>query len=132
MMCKITSKIKFCNCKATSSDNLQNYWCLHRFNKDKNEMIVGEIVFPFDLITNDYEKNKSVLLKRLAEIDAFDVPLIFKNKDVLEIVFNNKDYYKRIVYGFLLKNKTWKIHEIDKFYLIGHYDVKYFGKIKKN
>lgn len=40
-MCKITSKIKFCTSKTSSTENLQNYWCLYRFNKDKNEMIVA-------------------------------------------------------------------------------------------
>lgn len=129
-MCLISGKIKFCTCKATSAEKLQNYWVLHRRNKNKNEIIVGEVVLPYDLIDLNYETNQTILEKRVNEPTAFDVPLVFKNNDVLEIVFNNNEFYKRTVYGFKYHKSQWKIHEIDTFHLIGHFDKISFGKIK--
>lgn len=57
-MCKITSKIKLCTCKAISTDSLQNYWSLYRFNKDKNEVIVGETFMSIKFDPLNYEVNK--------------------------------------------------------------------------
>ncbi|NHN25180.1 hypothetical protein FIA58_005760 [Flavobacterium jejuense] len=130
-MCKITSKIKLCTCKATSTENLQNYWCLYRFNKDKNEMIVGEAVMSFKFDTLNHEVNKVVLEKRLNEEDSFDVKLVFKPKDILEIVCNNTIYNERDVYTFVYRGKKWKSTQIDSFELMERFDEVTFGKIKK-
>jgi hypothetical protein len=128
-MCKITSKIKFCTCKASSTVKLQHYWCLYRFNKEKEDMIMG-LLLPHEPLTIDFEVNKVVLEKRLNEEDAFDVNLSFKPKDVLEIVCNNFNDSKRTVYGFKYKGKRWQLYEIDDFYIMGHYDEVTFGKMK--
>ena len=129
-MCKITSKIKFCSCKASSTEKLQHYCCLYRFNKDKNEMIVGEVILPNYFTDLNYEDNKLILEKRLNEGDAYDVNLSFKPKDVLEIVCHNLDQDKRLVYGFEFKGNRWQCYEIDNFYIKSHYDALHFGKMK--
>lgn len=60
--------------------------------------MIGEPVLPngiFDRV------NSAVLLERIKQPDAFDVPIDFQEKDVLEIVINNlpfnnperKDFY---------------------------------------
>ena len=90
-MCKITSTIKFCTCKATSTEKLKHYWASYRRNKDKNEILMGLSVMPNDWMEVDFEINKIILENRLNEGDAFDVPVVFKAKDQLEIVFNNHD-----------------------------------------
>jgi hypothetical protein len=128
-MCKITSKIKFCTCKASSTEKLQHYWCLYRFNKEKDDVVMG-LLLPDEPLTIDFEVNKVVLEKRLNEEDAFDVNLSFKPKDVLEIVCHNLDENKRLVYGFKYKGKRWQFYEIDDFYIMGHYDEIGFGKMK--
>lgn len=128
-MCKITSKIKFCTCKASSTEKLQHYWCLYRFNKEKDDVVMG-MLLPEEPLTIDFEVNKVVLEKRLNEEDAFDVDLSFKPKDVLEIVCNNFSDSKRTVYGFKYKGKRWQLYEIDDFYIMGHYDEVGFGKMK--
>jgi hypothetical protein len=128
-MCKITSKIKFCTCKASATEKLQHYWCLYRFNKEKDDVVMG-LLLPDEPLTIDFEVNKVVLEKRLNEEDAFDVNLSFKPKDVLEIVCNNFNDSKRTVYGFKYKGKRWQFYEIDDFYIMGHYDEVGFGKMK--
>lgn len=128
-MCKITSKIKFCTCKASSTEKLQHYWCLYRFNKDKDDVVMG-MLLPDEPLTIDFEVNKVVLEKRLNEEDAFDLDLSFKPKDVLEIVCNNFNDSKRTVYGFKYKGKRWQLYEIDDFYIMGHYDEVGFGKMR--
>jgi len=130
-MCKITSKIKFCTCKAASTERLKHYWCLYRRNKYKNEMLIGEPIMPYEWKDLDFEDNKILLENRLNEGDAFDVPLVFKAKDQLEVVFNNDDYYKKVVYGFKYVKGKWRIFETDDFYLMGFCDEVAFGKLKK-
>jgi hypothetical protein len=130
-MCKITSTIKFCTCKAASTHSLKHYWALHRRNKDKNEILMGLPVMPNDWKELDFEKNKHLLENRLNEANAFDIPIVFKAKDKLEIVFNNDNLNKRLVYGFKFVNGKWKPKTLDDFYLMGFCDEVAFGKIKK-
>jgi hypothetical protein len=129
-MCKITNKIKFCTCKVTSTERLKHYWALHRRNKDKNDILMGLPHMPNDWKELDFETNKIILENRLNEGDVFDVSLVFKAKDQLEIVFNNHDYEKRLVYGFKYLKGKWNIFETDDFYLMGFCDEVAFGKIK--
>lgn len=130
-MCTLSNTIKFCTCKSSSTERLQHYWQLYRRNKDKNEFIIGEAVTDFPFIEFDYKTNQTTLVKRINETDAFDIPLVFQDKDILEIVFNSNDSFKRSIYGFKYNKGIWKIHEIDSFYLMGHFDEMEFGKIKK-
>ena len=129
-MCKITNKIKFCTCKATSTERLQHYWCLHRYNKDKNELTVGEAILPNEFLDINYEVNKVVLEQRLKDADAFDMDLRFKPRDVLEIVCHNTDTDKRVVYGFKYKGNRWQVYAISAFELMNEYDEVVFGKMK--
>ncbi len=132
-MCIITEKIKLCTCKASSTNRLQHYWVLHGQNKDKNEIIVGELMLPsFEWFhPNEYKKNYATLENRVNEDDVFDIPIVFKAKDVLELVFNNNDDTKRATYHFKYYNKKWIKHEIDLFDLMGSFGELKFGKIKK-
>lgn len=130
-MCKITSKIKFCTCKASSTEKLQHYWCLYRFSKvAKDSVILGTMVMGNETMTLDYEVNKVVLEQRLKDADAFDMDLRFKPKDVLEIVCHNTDAHKRVVYGFKYKGNRWQVYAISDFELRNEYDVVVFGKMK--
>ena len=132
-MCTISDKIKLCTCKASSTNRLQNYWVLHRRNKDKNIMIVGEAMLPsFEwFYPNEYKKNYDLLENSVNEGDVFDVPMVFKAKDVLELVFNNNDDINRATYGFKYFKKQWIKSGIDVFDLMGRFDEVQFGKIKK-
>lgn len=132
-MCIISDKIKLCTCKASSTNRLQNYWVLHRRNKDKNIMIVGEVMLPsFEWFhPKEYKKNYATLANRVNEGDVFDVPMVFKAKDVLELVFNNNHEIERATYGFKYYKKQWIKNEICPLYLMGHFDEVQFGKIKK-
>ena len=96
-------------------------------------MIVGQVMLPsFELFhPNEYKKNYATLANRVNEGDVFDVPMVFKAKDVLEIVFNTNDDIKRATYGFKYYKKQWIKSEICPFNLMGHFDEVHFGKIKK-
>ena len=136
-MCTITNKIKLCSCKANSTEKLQHYWVLYRRNKN-NEfdiMILGEaIMLPsFDFIDpKQYKENYATLANRVNEGDVFDAPMVFQAKDMLELVFNNKDYIgKRATYGFKYFKKQWIKSEVDVFDVMGRFEEVQFGKIKK-
>ncbi|WP_395063220.1 hypothetical protein [Flavobacterium sp.] len=131
-MCQISNTIKFCTCKVKSTDSLQNYWAVYRRNKAKNIIIVGEVMLPSEWIEPNYKKNYTVLKNRINETDPFDIPINFKVGDFLEIVFNNNDYDKRVVYGFKYSTSEWITNKNDAFELMGKFDKIHFGKIKKN
>lgn len=133
-MCINLDKIKICTCKASSIEKLQNYWVLYRRNKDKNIMMVGELMLPsFEWFNPDkYLENFATLEKRVNEDDVFDVPIVFKAKDVLKLIFNNNDNNsKRSTYNFKYFKKQWIKTEIDVFDLMGRFDKVNFGKIGK-
>ena len=96
-------------------------------------MIVGEVLLPsFEWFhPTEYKKNYATLENRVNEVDVFDVPIVFKAKDVLKLVFNNNDDSKRATYGFKYFKKQWIKSEIDVFDLMGRFDELQFGKIKK-
>lgn len=92
-------------------------------------MIVGEVYLSFDEFDPNYKSNQNTILNRLAETDAFDKELEFKNKDVLEIVLNNHTEIDRRTYCFQFKNDTWKKKKYYPFELESEFDEKENGKI---
>lgn len=129
-MCQVSEKIKFCSCATKNPRNLKYYWVWHQYNKDKNEMIVGQFFIPDFSINTNNEINKKAILNRLSEKDAFDKILDFKNKDILEIVLNNDKNNQPITYCFQFKNGIWKNKEYCPFELCNEFDEKEKGKIK--
>lgn len=130
-MCIISNKIQFCTCASSAVNQLKHYWIWYRFNKLKNVMILGEIILPMDFIEVNYKKNQVTLLDRLNQQEAFDQPLDFKSKDILEIGINNNAKDKEgVYYTFEFKKGTWQIMDYDPFYLANNFDEKKFGKIK--
>lgn len=129
-MCTLSNQIKLCSCKVSSPDKLKHYWVLYRRNKDKNEIVVGQLLLPGEAVALHYESNYQTLENRLQALDVFDLQLDFKTGDVLEIVINNHDYANRAIYGFEYTKKQWIRFEIDTFDLMGRYDEVRFGKIK--
>lgn len=130
-MCTPSDTLKFCSCKVSSVNRLQNYWALYRRNKDKNIIIVGEVLLPNEWSNPDYDAHYKRMLVRVNQEDVFDIPLSFTNGDVLEIVCNNKHDEHRRSYGFRYSKKRWAKHEIDAFHLMGHFDQLHFGRINK-
>ncbi len=90
-MCQISDKINFCTC-SSDVENLKNYWVLHRksANLDEMQFCVGMYLLPNEKAMAFLEINTTTLENRLNESDAFDVVLELKNKDILEVVINNK------------------------------------------
>ena len=130
-MCIISDKIKFCTCANGSVENLKHYWILYRFNKDKNYDCMGEPMMPTSMRDLSFEENQFTLLNRLNEPDAFDVPLKFNAKDLLEIVINNtSDFYETFTYSFKFKKEKWEAEETDPFDIMNHFDEENSGKIK--
>lgn len=131
MMCSVSDKIQFCSCAASSVNQLKHYWVWYRFNKDKNEMVMGEVMLPNFILNPDFAKNKETLKKRLNQVDAFDTSLDFKNKDLLEIVIDHDiPHTDKTSYLFEYKNDIWYSREYDPFYIANDFDEKEFGKIK--
>ena len=117
-MCLISDKIKFCTCVATDIDiyELNHYWVLHRYNKDKNEDVMGSPVLPVHLHTTE----------------AFDKNIELKRGDRLEVVlYNNQTDTEPLYYNFKYTGKIWKSIEPDCFDLMSRFDEVTAGEIKE-
>ena len=93
---------------------------------------MGEPMMPTSMRNLSFEENQATLLNRLNEPDAFDVPLKFEAKDLLEIVINNNtsDFYETFTYSFKFKKGRWKADETCPFDIINHFDEENSVKIK--
>ena len=130
-MCIVSDKIKFCTCTNAPVENLKHYWMLYRYNKDKNNNFMGMPIMPTNMRDLSFIENQSILLTRLNEPDAFDVPLKFKAKDILEIVINNSsDFYETFTYSFIFNKGKWEAEVTDPFEIMNHFDEENSGKIK--
>lgn len=130
-MCEISDELKLCTC--SNAEELENYWVLYRYNKDKNELIVGEILLP-RIITLEEIRNKDILLALLNKINCFDFEYQPQNKDRLLISLQTnaeEDFEEEsIAYGFEYRNGKWKIKDYETFEWYERYDEILEGKIK--
>ena len=123
-MCTVSDKIKFCTCSSDelNLEELEHYWILNRYQKGKDNMVLGEPSLPTEYKDPNFKINREQLLARVNEPEAFDKPLDFKRKDRLELVLNNKlDYDKIYIYEFEYTGKEWKYVSHDPFNLMNHY-----------
>lgn len=132
-MCKVSNKIKLCTCGVNSVSKLKHYWILHRYNKLKNNIIIGEFMLPYMIDEKILINNKAILLKRLNEADVFDVELFPKNKDRLQLTFTcpGADNQK-ITYGYSYKKGKWVEEDFDPLEWSWYHDQERFGTIKPN
>ena len=133
-MCEISDDLKLCTC--SNAEELENYWVLYCFNKDKNELMVGEILLP-RIITLEEIRNKDILLALLNKNNCFDFEYHPHNKDRLLISLldstNNdfdEEYSESIAYGYEYKNGIWKIKDYETFEWYEKYDEILEGKIE--
>ena len=124
-MCNISDKIKFCTCisEETKIEELDNYWILYRLKESGLECLIGSFYLPDELAKN-FESNKKEILKRLKDIEAFDIPITFKNEDKLVIYLDQirKNDFQDIIYSFTFKNGRWKYTQYDPLELEGSYN----------
>ncbi|WOD43173.1 hypothetical protein [Hwangdonia lutea] len=133
-MCVISDNIKFCTCVDDNVDieDLNHYWVLHRYNKDKNEEAMGEPILPYHLHPR-FDINETLLVNTLNTPEAFDKNLEIKRWDRLEVVLcnNSKDGYDTLYYNFRYTGKIWKAIESDCFDLMNRFDEVNTGEIKE-
>lgn len=133
-MCEISDELKLCTC--SNAEELENYWVLYRYNKDKNELIVGQPILPRD-ITVEELINKDIFCEFLNKKNCFDFEYQPQNNDRLLISLldsTNKDfdeeYTESIAYGFEYRNGKWNIKDYETFEWYERYDEILEGKIK--
>lgn len=133
-MCKVSDKIKFCTCLDDTIDieELNHYWVLHRYNKDKNLSVMGMPVFPNDL-NPLFEINAEIVLHNLNTPEAFDKEIELKRGDRLEAVVcsNTAGNDDRFYYNFKYTGKIWKSIAVDYFDIMSRFDELNMGEIQE-
>ncbi|GGG52168.1 hypothetical protein [Bizionia arctica] len=132
-MCKVSDKIKFCTCFDANIDieELNYYWLLHRYNKDKNHIVMGSPVLP-EYLNPRFEINAELLVNTLNTPEAFDKNLQLEEGDRLEVVLcnNAKDSNESLYYNFKYTGNIWKTIQSDCFDLMSRFDEVSGGEIK--
>ncbi len=112
-MCKVSDIIKFCTCDISDSDDVENYWILHRYASENENEIMGMVVMPSYISLDIVFHNEEMLLKRINETGAFDIELSHKPKDrlLIHLRCDEQEYN----YGFVFKKKHWVTCKYDFF-----------------
>lgn len=128
-MCKVSDKLKLCTC-STDLDKLKHYWIFHRYVKGKNEIVIGEPIFPEDFIYSIHPDNQAILESLLNKENIFDVTIVPRSKDRLELSFTCNDTQQYIMtYGFEYSKNKWVSREYDCFEWMSNHNEDGFGKI---
>jgi hypothetical protein len=131
-MCRVSDKIKLCTC-STDIEKLKDYWVFHRYDKGKNNMVIGEPMLPHYIDPADETFNWALLLRLLNEGDIFDIELHPKAGDRLELAFKyGEDSFprdSRLHYGFCFSKGKWVKDEFDGLEWMWHHNEERYGKI---
>jgi hypothetical protein len=133
-MCVISNKIKFCTCVDDDIDieELNHYWVLHSYNKNKNLEVMGVPALP-GFLNPLFDINEELLISTLNTPDAFDKDLALKRGNRLEIVLCNQSTAgeEALYFNFKYTGKIWKSIEADTFDLMSRFDEIQQGEIKE-
>jgi hypothetical protein len=106
--------MKFCSCKVSSVYKLKHYWVFHQFVHGQENIVIGTTIMPYISDVQTEMQNKSLLLTRVNEDDAFDVQLNPKENDRLQVSFKwREDMDDYLDYGFEFKFGKWKGKQFD-------------------
>ncbi|GAA4334965.1 hypothetical protein [Flaviaesturariibacter amylovorans] len=136
-MCRVSNQIKFCTCaKPDELAQLKSYWVFHSFDQDKGIHMMGRPLFPASIDLKDDAANKKILLVRINEPDAFDMPLSPKERDALIIVFEvprqkgeYMDHGSFVRYQFQFKAGKWVTHHYKYFEVECTHNEEKWGKV---
>ncbi len=130
-MCKLSDKLKLCTCDASVAD-LVSYWVFYRFIEGKNHMVIGRVMIRDPLDPEVEAHNRSLLLARLNESDAFDVDLEPRDGDRLQLTFrlSPTDARKTIIYGYAHAAGRWVEEPYDNLGWQWHHDQEQTGEVR--
>lgn len=122
-MCEITDQIKFCTCTQGHYSKLPHYWLYYRVGEMKETIMMGTAIIPDYLSMPDYIENQFKLLGRLNNPDAFDVEILPKEGDRMEIVLNNLGK-SRAEFHFVYQDLSWDWENHNPFVVMNHHIKK--------
>lgn len=130
-MCKISSKIKFCSCLGDVYA-FKHRWIHYRLSEWREDFILGINMFPTDMLDENFEVNYVTIENRLNEPDAYDLPMIFFEKDKLSVQLFCKESTKDhdFEYNYEYLNGKWSYIENYCFEYRNTFDEVNAGKIK--
>ena len=113
-MCKVGDKIRFCTC-STDAENKKAYWTFYKHQDDLAISVDGDLIMPLLLDPEVDHLNRSVLLQRINEKDAWDFDLAPKHLDRLSVTLTCKKDGEEgyITYGFEFDESSNKFIECE-------------------
>jgi hypothetical protein len=129
-MCEVSHKIKFCTCGTEEISSLKDYWIFYRFNRQKDIMVIGDVMMPYMIDAATEKVNQEVIQERLNENGAFDVELKAGNNDLLLVsILAGPEQDNRLDYGYQFQNGRWIAYCFNPLEWEGRHDKKSFGKV---
>ena len=136
-MCELPKALRFCTCKARSLAQLTHFWVFYRFDKTKDDMVIGRVALPDRLDATVDKYNRALLLARLHEDDAFDLDLDPREGDLLAIAFRCTEVNQRgvredrtITYGYKRTGDRWVDEPFNHLEWQWHHHHERFGKLR--
>lgn len=131
-MCTLSETLKLCTCESGSLGDLDHYWVFHRFVDGKDNPVIGRVLVSYRLDATTEAHNRSLLLARLNQPDAFDIDLQPRDGDRLHLAFRIivAGAPKTVTYGYALSGGTWVEQTYNSLAWERHHDRETFGEIR--
>lgn len=129
-MCKVSSKLKLCTCNTEDIYAAEHYWIFHRFEEDKNNFIIGQLMLPPEIDPAIHKFNQRRLALLLNKENPFDIKIEPKEKDRLQLAFTIPPNAEHIVYGFEYRNNRWRKCGFDTLEWQWFHNEEKLGEIK--
>lgn len=131
-MCQVSKKIKFCTCNVEDINDLEHFWIFYSFQEDQEIMMIGQPLFPKDIDLANETVNRKLLLKRMNELDAFEIDLNPKEKDRFRVAIHcpSTNVHRYLDYGFEWRKGKWVRKDFEDFDWARKHSEEKFGEVQ--
>lgn len=127
-MCKNIDEITFCTCPDFNFNELKNYWVLYRFEKGKEDYIIGETMLPVQDVKT-FQPIENQIVSALNSRQVFDKAIEFQDHDKLAVYLTQDQSKESFCFSFLFTESIWKSIKYCPFELSARNNFNQEGKL---
>ena len=127
-MCKPGDQFILCTCESDEEIYERNHWTVSRFNKTKDEYMIGVWAGPY--IPSSFDETYDWLLSELNSRVCFDKEMKCHEKDLLSIFINDENEMRQMSFGFEFRKGEWIKRSYDPFAFSRRHDEAETGIVE--